>query len=398
MKFLRSRKAVIFNIFIVIVTLIALIYGYIMLNDKSDIDRTIGVNQYEIFMVYQDGDKALSYLDDAADISLRNVVSDIQIKGGVDAAKCGRYYGFNTWNAEQSGCIPDTDALVDFIAHSFAAEMEPRIIAYPEITFLRYYIDQPPAAPAANVAAVSVSPTPTTPSTTTSSSTSSSSTPASTPTFSGGIVEGDYVIIPQDDQIRCCGFFNGKCKLNPTAASAVANIKQHLEPGEYVLICDALRAISVQKSAFVAKYVKNGYPPVCGPWAVRKQIYAEIGQPPNKGKVDKEYHAKVDSYLASHPEIMKIIDDDKKYLGICKHLAGEAVDLYLMKDGKRVGQHKLREIMCKAGWVNFGGEDWHFEYGSSNWQKKRPDQVPDASVGNPKDGNYNEKCYYGGLK
>ncbi|MFQ5474414.1 MAG: hypothetical protein ACE5DM_01130, partial [Candidatus Nanoarchaeia archaeon] len=180
--------------------------------------------------------------------------------------------------------------------------------------------------------------------------------------------------------------------------SAVANIKKYLGDGEYVVIDDALRALSVQRSAFIAKFVKNGYPPVCGPWAVRRQIYADLGPPPSKGKVDAEYHKKVDAYLASHPDIMAIINDDSKYIGPCKHLGGEAIDLRLMKDGEKVGQDKLREIMCKAGWVNFGGENWHFEYGSTNWQKKRPDQVADDQVGSTRTKDYNANCYYGGLK
>ena len=158
-------------------------------------------------------------------------------------------------------------------------------------------------------------------------------------------------------------------------------------------IVSALRPIGLQKRAFLNKYIKNGDPPACGPRAYRTQIYQAIGAPP--GKDDQAYHAKVDQYLKDHPEVMSALDNVDNYEN-CPHVIGKAIDVQILDaSGNQASHDYVREVMCRADWVNYGKEWWHYEYQTGLWKKSRPDQVPDNLIGSPSSNTYHKNCYYG---
>ena len=384
-KLFKSKKAVIFNIFIVIMTLLALVYGYIHLESKQDINRRLGPAPMELYLQYQDADRVMFFIDDAGAMSLRDAVFALQEHGGVDPSQCNTFYGFNRW--DQEGCRPDIDSLYARLSVLFSQNMDQRATGYPGMTFLRYYVG--PSAPTTSAPATAPSAT-------------STAAPSASATLSAGAdltTEGDLIggliDIPVDGQIVCTENVNnaGRCKLLPELLPAVQNIKLQLQTGEVVHIVSAVRSIASQRRAFINKYIKNGVPPVCGPTAAKRKVHQALGEPP--GQNDADYHRRVDEYLDAHQDVKSEIFDINSYKR-CPHVIGKAIDIQI-KDaaGSNRPHDYVREVMCRADWVNYGREWWHYEYKTSLWQSNRPDQVPDNLVGSPAGNNYHENCYYG---
>ncbi|MBU0461592.1 MAG: hypothetical protein KJ574_03315 [Nanoarchaeota archaeon] len=396
MKLFRSKKALIFNIFVVILTIMALVYGYMMLEDKAKrVEKKLGLAPLEMFMRYQDGDKVMVFLDQAGEISLREGTYDMLEEGGVDKAKCGDYYGFGMWTTDEPGCMPNTDDIYERLTTLFTQKMASTITGYPGISFLRYYVGSPVAGTTPTMAAGEEGAAAGATSEAAGAIAAGAIPPggitAQAPMTENSLVSG-LIDIPQDDQIYC-GPGAAVCKLRAELMLPLQNIKNYLEPGQKVKIVSATRTLNTQRNGFLSKYIKNGKPPVCGPTAYRTKIYDAIGPPPAPN--DAAYHAKVDQYLAANPTIKDALGDIKNYQG-CPHVLGLAIDIEIDDaQGHEISHDKVREIMCKADWVNYGAEWWHFEYGTGYWDKKRPDQVPDNLVGSPATNNYNANCYYG---
>ena len=111
-KLIKNKKGVVFNILLVIMVLIVLVYAYVSLNSKmNNMDRAVGQKAMEVLIDVQEGEKALVYLDYSAKLSLYQAIFDLQSQGGIATVNCGKYYGFNMWNDKNDkSCIPNQDS------------------------------------------------------------------------------------------------------------------------------------------------------------------------------------------------------------------------------------------------------------------------------------------------
>ncbi|MBW2971472.1 hypothetical protein KY359_00405 [Candidatus Woesearchaeota archaeon] len=137
-RMFRSRKAFIFNIMIVIFTIIVLTYGYIQLSKKMEVRREIGANSMELINRIQDGEKALVFLDTAAQMAIYQAIYDLQSSGGItETSACGTYYGFNMWNSESGqSCFVDDSTAKDSLRDLFVSNLVARVAAYPHADFI----------------------------------------------------------------------------------------------------------------------------------------------------------------------------------------------------------------------------------------------------------------------
>jgi hypothetical protein len=134
----RSRKAMIFNIFLVILTVVVLTYAYIRLSEKSDVTKAIGLDSMKLITKVQEGEKALIFLDFAAKLAIYQAVYDLQAKGGTsEASACGTYYGFARWNSDSGkNCFVDVDSAKNTLRDLFVSSLIARVAAYPSADFV----------------------------------------------------------------------------------------------------------------------------------------------------------------------------------------------------------------------------------------------------------------------
>lgn len=154
---LRSRKAFIFNIVIVVLTIIILTYGYVRLSAKTAVDKEIGENSFELINRIQEGEKALLFLDVAAKMAVYQAVYDMQAAGGItQTSACGTYYGFNRWNSESGEpCFVDSSTAKDSLRDLFVSNLVARVASYPSADFIG---NVPTAAFARGVALAAAAP------------------------------------------------------------------------------------------------------------------------------------------------------------------------------------------------------------------------------------------------
>jgi hypothetical protein len=138
-KLRKSRKAMIFNIFLVIIMVVFLTYGYIRITEKHDkIKKEIGEHPMEVVTKVQEGEKALIFLDFAAQMAIYQAAYDLQAQGGIsNATACGTYYGFNSWNAAAGKtCFVDSSTAKDSLKDLFVSNLVARVAAYPSADFI----------------------------------------------------------------------------------------------------------------------------------------------------------------------------------------------------------------------------------------------------------------------
>ncbi len=153
-------------------------------------------------------------------------------------------------------------------------------------------------------------------------------------------------IITCTDSI-CCVQQETVAKINELS-NYISNSNQYKD--ETIIIRDAGRTVESQKEAYLAYKSGNG-PVACGPSDESR------------------------------------IDDISAYSN-CPHVIGKAIDISLGRmssNPREITEEQvitLRNLMCEVGWVNFGGEWWHYEYNTNQYRQ--------AVAAN--------KCYYSALK
>lgn len=156
------------------------------------------------------------------------------------------------------------------------------------------------------------------------------------------VLPGTFAIeFPEFERITCeeTYFTDGSgrkyriCAGTPELVQAMTELDAALKEANYsALIFQAYRSYDIQKDLYdTNRNPDTGAidPPTCNP-----------GDPdnPNKG---------------------------------CTHLQGAAIDIGISKgdvynENTRLGSAR-EDFMCPLGWLRYKGEDWHFEYGSTNW-------------------------------
>ncbi|MFH1063790.1 MAG: M15 family metallopeptidase [Candidatus Woesearchaeota archaeon] len=135
----KSKKAMVFNIMIVIFTIMILSYAYIRLTEKMDkVTLEIGENQMKIITEVQEGEKALIFLDFAAKMALYQAAYDLPSSGGFSGtSSCGTYYDFNMWNDNsKTDCSINESTARLALQTLFASSLKSRVAAYPTADFI----------------------------------------------------------------------------------------------------------------------------------------------------------------------------------------------------------------------------------------------------------------------
>jgi hypothetical protein len=106
---LRSKKAMIFHVMMVIVTFTVLLFALSMLDKKyQSLGGPIGSKQAEIFNAYAKGENILLYIDQAAKLSAEKAIYDLGQKSGFSlSSSCGVNSRVLLWQKGAQECYPD---------------------------------------------------------------------------------------------------------------------------------------------------------------------------------------------------------------------------------------------------------------------------------------------------
>lgn len=118
---MKSKKAIIFNIMVVMMTLLVLVTATIRLGNKTDQPKSevLGNRQIQLFSLYQRGEEVLFYVDQAAKYAALDAVTEVGQAGGfTGSATCGTYGGYPLFSKESQDssiqeCFPDYKAAIE---------------------------------------------------------------------------------------------------------------------------------------------------------------------------------------------------------------------------------------------------------------------------------------------
>jgi len=100
-----TKKAQLFNIGLVLITIAVLITALIMFKPYEGKEQfKIGPKQFQVFKQIQENEKHLLYIDQAAKLSAQQAIYDLTSNAGFYNPKCGTYQNYNLWN---KNCYPD---------------------------------------------------------------------------------------------------------------------------------------------------------------------------------------------------------------------------------------------------------------------------------------------------
>ncbi|MBW2981377.1 hypothetical protein KY343_00725 [Candidatus Woesearchaeota archaeon] len=109
LKLFNTKKALLFNISLVLITIIVLTTALIALGQVIPFKEGIGSRAFDIVEVYQEGENKLFYVDQAAKLSAQQAAYDLAQKGGFsNKTKCGKKEDYSIWlDATKKDCYPD---------------------------------------------------------------------------------------------------------------------------------------------------------------------------------------------------------------------------------------------------------------------------------------------------
>lgn len=143
---LNSKKGMLFNILLVIFTLVVLTTAFVRLSAKkcqdgssqACLEKVLGKDSIDVMLKVQDGSKAMIYLDLAARFALYQSLFDLQSKGGLaTTSDCGTYYDFALWkNAKGIFCVPERKNAEEALKKYASTNIIARLYKYPHADFI----------------------------------------------------------------------------------------------------------------------------------------------------------------------------------------------------------------------------------------------------------------------
>jgi soluble lytic murein transglycosylase-like protein len=101
------RKGFVFNLSLVMVTLIVLISLFLVLQGKKSKVEPIGSRQFELTEAYQKGENVRFFVEQSAKYSLSQAIYDLSQNGGfAESGACGSYAGYQVWLSDKK-CFPN---------------------------------------------------------------------------------------------------------------------------------------------------------------------------------------------------------------------------------------------------------------------------------------------------
>lgn len=180
------------------------------------------------------------------------------------------------------------------------------------------------------------------------------------------------VPMPEDDKIECS---DPVCCMHPETLTKLQQTKQFITGPELALVIfDSARKPSSQRDAFL-DYLAGGYE-AGGPHGLPNKAQLIQDVPDVSGpKSEKVAHAR--AWLQQHnQQALATIDDLSLYTG-GSHYNGRALDLRFKRMPASQGSASqsdivaLRNFMCSAGWANYGGEWWHYEFSTNKYERAK---------------------------
>jgi hypothetical protein len=333
---IKRKKSQVFVFLIFVMAIVVLIYAYMHLDNKYTLKTKYGLKielgdlQFKLIDKYAFGESYLFYLDQAAKYSLDFAIYNLAEDGGFFSgakykepleegmiiSECGDYNGYEIWSTPQKNCYPDYKT--NFKEHfsyffsSYQSKIDTEELPY-EFTF--DYLDT----------ALKIS------------------------GFKSEKIielyrEGQQPQEPEAEKTELVSFVKTGPGTPGTIVSftfdSCAGGQRSWQLGENTL--ERIKQAEILAS-------NNGYT-LCLSSAYRtpEQQLVLWRQNPNQ------------KYVCGPPPFTN-----------CPHLTGGAVDVHL----KGVSDSALESVMCRAGFVRYKTESWHFEYGTDRWKRGSSSQV-----------------------
>src|SRR3989338_5374962 len=87
---------------------------------------------FRLMSVMVNTEKAVSFITNSADYSVRNSIHFLENKGGLLNAECGEDYdGYRLWNSKYRGCYPSSEKIKAVILSDTKAKFEESLKFYP---------------------------------------------------------------------------------------------------------------------------------------------------------------------------------------------------------------------------------------------------------------------------
>jgi len=131
---MKSKKAVIFSISLVLITFTVLLSTFIAVYQKQNQfnEVPLAIQSYNILLANQKAEKATFYLEQAGKYILEESITELAQKGGfTESSPCGKYGTSNLWNNKDNFCPPP---YLKSLGKIFSQKLGPFIQNYPEET------------------------------------------------------------------------------------------------------------------------------------------------------------------------------------------------------------------------------------------------------------------------
>ena len=105
-----NKKSMLFNISLVLISIIVLITALMALIALKPFKEGIGTRAFDVIKVYQETENRLFYVDRAAKLSAQQSAYDLAFNGGFETdSDCGKYKDYNVWSTTDPSiyCYPD---------------------------------------------------------------------------------------------------------------------------------------------------------------------------------------------------------------------------------------------------------------------------------------------------
>jgi D-alanyl-D-alanine dipeptidase len=349
------RKSQIFTIGVVLIVIAALVTSYFLITNKYLIksdskNLALGAKQLAVIQASQRAEATLMYLDVAVKYAVPQALIRLAKTGGfgtgngVDPgenlgnpqySECGAYID-PLWNAyaTKTKCYPDQE--VGF-TNTLSATLDEYLLSNKQAIFTQdnydYIIQQEADPPLLRIVGKAVDPI--------SFTIITLGTPIA-PVQQSAVQEPNSQLV-EIGQGLCVS--NIDCRLKQDTAQHLQDTIANLAAQGYTLtITSAHRDIAKQQQLY------DACAPNCGGTVAR----------PNPGAPHVVGGA-IDIKVSKNGVLIDAGPSDAKY----------AYSLYASKftDAQKANQKLIEKLMCDQGWVRYSDEWWHFEYGTTRWNK-----------------------------
>ncbi len=137
---MKSKKAMIFEFITFFMILILLTMAFFTLYKKQNQfpeEYWIGERQFGLINTYQEGEKALFYVDQSAKYSAYPAIYELGQKGGYEAGDCGDYFGYSLWVTLEGGevkeCYPEEEDIKNNFGYIFNKNLDEYLVKYTDV-------------------------------------------------------------------------------------------------------------------------------------------------------------------------------------------------------------------------------------------------------------------------